>query len=91
MSRRVARRGLERLQGARHRCRLRAAPAGHLVNIIAGIDDSLDRLQPFSPLSWATADSPVTGTLPTTYLALVAACIVLTAGTATVFDHHDLS
>ena len=67
------------------------ALAGYLVNIIANIDDSLDWLQPFSPLYWATADSPVTGTLPSTYLALVAAVVVLTGATVVVFDRHDLS
>lgn len=67
------------------------ALAGYLVNIIANIDDSLDWLQPFSPLYWATADSPVTGTLPATYLALLAACALLVVATVIVFDRHDLS
>ena len=67
------------------------ALAGYLMNILANVDDSLDWLAPFSPLHWATADSPVTGTLPATYLALVGAIAALVAVTLTVFERHDLS
>lgn len=64
---------------------------GYLLNILANIDDSLDWLAPFSPLHWATADSPVSGELPVSYLALVAAAAVLTASVVLVFERHDLS
>jgi ABC-2 type transport system permease protein len=67
------------------------ALAGYLANIIANIDESLDWLATFSPLHWATADSPVAGDVPTTYLALAAASLVLVSATVLVFDRHDLS
>ena len=67
------------------------ALAGYLVNILSSIDESLEWLQSFSPLYWATADSPVTGTLPATYFALVASSVVLAGATVLVFDRHDLS
>ncbi len=67
------------------------AIAGYLVNVVASLDDSLDWLAPFSPLHWATDGSPINGTLPTSYLALVAVAVVLAAATLVVFDRHDLS
>lgn len=67
------------------------ALAGYLANIIANIDESLDWLAAFSPLHWATADSPLAGEIPTTYLGLVAASLVLVSATVLVFDRHDLS
>ena len=67
------------------------ALAGYLINILANIDESLDWLAPFSPMYWATKDSPVTGVFPATYLALLAASLILLAATALVFDRHDLS
>lgn len=68
-----------------------AALFGYLLNIVANIDDSLDWLAPLSPLHWATSDSPVSGALPVTYLALIGAAAGLTAAAVMVFERHDLS
>ena len=64
---------------------------GYLLNIVANLDDSLEWLAWFSPLHWATAGSPVAGSIPATFLALVGAAAVLTALTLAVFERHDLS
>jgi len=66
------------------------ALAGYLVNIIANLDDSLDWLEPFSPMYWATADSPVTGTIPATYAVLAAGIGVLVGAALVLFERHDL-
>lgn len=67
------------------------ALAGYLANILANLDDSLDWLGWFSPLSWATSDSPITGTVPASYLSLTAASLVLLVTTLVVFERHDLT
>lgn len=66
------------------------ALASYLVNILANLDDSLDWLEPLSPLYWATADSPVTGTVPAWFLALVAVAASLSVATGITFERHDL-
>jgi len=66
------------------------ALAGYLINIIANLDDSLDWLEPFSPMYWATADSPVTGTVPITYAVLAAGIGVLVGSALVLFERHDL-
>lgn len=67
------------------------ALCGYLVNIVANIDDSLDWLEPLSPLHWATSQSPVTGVFPSTYVLLLAICAALVWVTVVVFERHDLS
>jgi ABC-2 type transport system permease protein len=67
------------------------ALGGYLLNVLANLDDSLDWLAPFSPLSWATSGSPVNGDLPAGYLALVATSVALLVATLFVFERHDLT
>lgn len=67
------------------------ALAGYLANVLATLDDSLEWLQWLSPLSWATQDSPISGDMPSSYLALVAAIVVLAAATTVIFERHDLT
>ena len=65
--------------------------AGYLASILATLDDGLEWLRWVSPLSWATADSPITGAVPGAYLALAGAFVALVAATVVVFDRHDLT
>jgi len=67
------------------------ALAGYLASILATLDEGLEWLRWVSPLAWATTDSPITGTVPGTYLALVGAFVVLVAAALVVFDRHDLT
>lgn len=67
-----------------------AALAGYLANVVANIDQSLDWLEPASPLYWATKDSPLEGTVPDTYVALLALFVVAGAAAVVAFDRHDL-
>ncbi len=61
------------------------------MNVLANLDDSLEWLAPFSPLSWATSGSPVSGNLPAGYLALAATSVALLVATLVVFERHDLT
>jgi ABC-2 type transport system permease protein len=66
------------------------ALAGYLVNVVANVDDSLDWLEPVSPLYWATSGAPLTGAFPATYLALIAMAAVFIIVTVIGFERHDL-
>lgn len=66
------------------------ALVSYLVNVLGSVDASLDWLDPVSPLGWATAGGPLSGTVPFSYVALVAVIVSLSAASVVVFERHDL-
>lgn len=67
-----------------------AALAGYVMNVLAGLDPSLEWIGKLSPLYYATANQPLESGVPLEYLWLLALFIVLLAITFMVFERHDL-
>ena len=67
------------------------AIVGYLLNVLASLDASMESLQWASPLYWATADNPVAGHVPATYLILGGAALALIAAALAIFERHDLT
>jgi ABC-2 type transport system permease protein len=67
------------------------ALGGYLLNVVSGIDESLDWLKWLSPLSYATMTDPISNGFPAQYLALTAAVLVVFGATLVAFNRHDLT